>query len=686
MAEAPDLDLQAVEARIQAAVRGVAASDPDPTDPFRGLYISDDLALQLAAEPPGLDATAGGRLDEAAERLGLTALERAALAVVAAPHLDPRYARLFAYLHDDVTRKLPSPRLVARLIAGDRAEVPNVLACFAHDRPLRRLGAVTLVTGDDVPPLADRGIRLADRLAAHLVGAELDDPAGGHWRTAPAARTAGDTSGQIAANGASQGAAGKSSANGSTAQDTQSPSERAVAELSRLLRAGASVPLILAGTDAPDLAARAAGAPLLLGDARRLADDAAMAEARLRCRLEGRVLVLDGLDELVPEHRAGVIRGIARHGEPVILLARTTAAASTALGDLTTLVIDAPEATFAERCAAWQSGSGVDDARDVSAKFRLSLRQIDEAIAVAQTAARARGGEAPTAEDLDLGARQASSSLLGELAQHVEPRHRWDDLVLPERQLDHLRSIAAHLRHRDRVLQEWGYEDTITRGHGLKALFAGESGTGKTMAAQVIARELGLDLYRVDLATVVSKYIGETEKNLDRIFTAAEGSNAIIFFDEADALFGKRSEVGDAHDRYANIEVSYLLQKMEGYEGCVVLATNFQRNIDDAFLRRLDYVVDFPFPDEDDRKRIWQLLLPERAPIADDVDLAFLAERFKLAGGAIRNAALAAGYLGASEGDEISMRHLVRAVGLEYAKLGRLTIEADFEHYHEALR
>ena len=184
----------------------------------------------------------------------------------------------------------------------------------------------------------------------------------------------------------------------------------------------------------------------------------------------------------------------------------------------------------------------------------------------------------------------------------------------------------AYLRHRDLVLQEWGYERTVARTQGLKALFAGESGTGKTMAAQVLANELGLEMYRVDLATVVSKYIGETEKNLDRIFAAAEGSNAILFFDEADALFGKRSGVSDAHDRYANIEVAYLLQKMEGYAGAVILATNFRSNIDDAFLRRLDFVVDFPFPEAEDRRRIWQLLLPAQAPVDDDVDLDFLAD------------------------------------------------------------
>jgi SpoVK/Ycf46/Vps4 family AAA+-type ATPase len=190
----------------------------------------------------------------------------------------------------------------------------------------------------------------------------------------------------------------------------------------------------------------------------------------------------------------------------------------------------------------------------------------------------------------------------------------------------------------------------------------------------------------VDLATVVSKYIGETEKNLSRIFAAAQGSNAILFFDEADALFGKRSEVSDSHDRYANIEVAYLLQEMEAYPGAVILATNFRRNIDDAFVRRLDFVIDFPFPEAGDRRRIWERVLPAEAPKADDIDLSFLAEKFKLSGGAIRNCSLAAAFQAADEDAPIAMRHLIRAVAQEYGKQGRLTLEADFEHFHDIIR
>jgi SpoVK/Ycf46/Vps4 family AAA+-type ATPase len=292
----------------------------------------------------------------------------------------------------------------------------------------------------------------------------------------------------------------------------------------------------------------------------------------------------------------------------------------------------------------------------------------------------------PEQADLDAGARQASSSKLGELAARLPPGYQWSDLVVPPKQAEQLQSISAYLRHRDRVLSEWGYERTVSRTQGLKVLFAGESGTGKTMGAQVIAAELGLEIFRVDLATTVSKYIGETEKNLDRIFGAAEGSNAILFFDEADALFGKRSETSDSHDRYANIEVAYLLQKMEGYPGAVILATNFRRNIDDAFIRRLDFVIDFPFPEKEDRRRIWSKVLPPEAPLAEDIDLDFLSEKFKLSGGAIRNCSLSAAFQAADEDAAIEMRHFVRAVAVEYAKLGRLTVEADFERFHHLLQ
>src|SRR6185436_20076090 len=221
----------------------------------------------------------------------------------------------------------------------------------------------------------------------------------------------------------------------------------------------------------------------------------------------------------------------------------------------------------------------------------------------------------------------------------------------------------------------------VNAASGIRALFAGQSGTGKTMAAGVIARELGLDLYKIDLSGVVSKYIGETEKNLGAIFRDASQSNAILFFDEADALFGKRSEVRDAHDRYANIETAYLLQQIEEYSGPVILSTNLKMNLDEAFLRRMHFVVDFPMPEEPYRLRIWKTTVPAAVPLADDVDFAFLARQFKISGGNIRNIVLAAAFLAANEGDSLGMRHMIRATRREFQKLGRMVTPAEFgEH------
>jgi SpoVK/Ycf46/Vps4 family AAA+-type ATPase len=231
------------------------------------------------------------------------------------------------------------------------------------------------------------------------------------------------------------------------------------------------------------------------------------------------------------------------------------------------------------------------------------------------------------------------------------------------------------------VLVEWRMRTGGGRGRGVTALFAGDSGTGKTMSAEVIAGELGLDLYTVNLATVVDKYVGETEKNLERIFSEAGGVNAVLLFDEADAIFGKRSEVRDAHDRYANIESAYLLQRMETFDGLAILATNLRSNIDDAFTRRLDMIIDFPPPDEASRLAIWQRCLQPPAPCAADLDLEFCATAFTLSGGNIRSAATTAAYLAAGDDVPIGMRELISAIAQEYRKLGRLVLEREFGPY-----
>jgi SpoVK/Ycf46/Vps4 family AAA+-type ATPase len=256
----------------------------------------------------------------------------------------------------------------------------------------------------------------------------------------------------------------------------------------------------------------------------------------------------------------------------------------------------------------------------------------------------------------------------------MTPRFGWDDIVLPDEVAGMLREIILRVRHRPTVFGEWGFSARHARSRSLSALFTGPSGTGKTMAAEVIANELALPLYRVDLAAVVSKYIGETEKNLAQIFNEAAASSAVLFFDEADALFGKRSEVRDSHDRYANIEVSYLLQRMEDYDGIVILASNLRQNLDEAFVRRLHLAADFPFPDAAARLEIWRRMLPSALPLDQDVDLAALARRFRLSGGNIRNVCVTAAFLAADEGSSAGMRHFLRAIRREHQKMGKLLL------------
>ncbi len=316
-------------------------------------------------------------------------------------------------------------------------------------------------------------------------------------------------------------------------------------------------------------------------------------------------------------------------------------------------------------------------------KFKFSPGQILDAYSSARNLVRSKVGTPGklTLEILYESCRQQSHHKLSSLARKVDSGYTWDDIVLPEDQMEQLHEIANHIEYRNLVYKKWGFDRKLTQGKGLNILFAGPSGTGKTMAASVIANDLGLEMYKIDLSSVVSKYIGETEKNLSKIFSEAETSNAILFFDEADALFGKRSETKDAHDRYANIEINYLLQKMEEYEGVVILATNLSRNIDEAFLRRMQFVVEFPFPDTLQREQLWKTIFPKLAPTSN-IDHQFLSEKLKLAGGNIKNIALRSAFFAAKESGEIGMRQIMQAARREYQKLGKPFLKSDFEPYY----
>jgi AAA+ superfamily predicted ATPase len=325
---------------------------------------------------------------------------------------------------------------------------------------------------------------------------------------------------------------------------------------------------------------------------------------------------------------------------------------------------------------------------DLANKFRFGSDQIRQAAVIASNLARWRDPEngVITDEDLNAACRKLSRDNLTSLARQIQPSYHWEDIVLPKDQMEQLHEICMYLQHYHTVYGDWGFGKKVSLGKGLNSLFAGVSGTGKTMAADVIANALKIDLYKIDLSAIVSKYIGETEKNLDQIFREGQTSNAILFFDEADALFGKRSEVRDSHDRYANIEIAYLLQKMDEYDGVVILATNLRSNMDEAFARRMHFTIEFPMPEEADRLRIWKGIFPREIPVGKDVDLSFMARRFKITGGNIKNIAINAAFLAAHDSQVLKMVNLIHATKREYQKIGKLCTPTDFAQYFDLVK
>lgn len=428
----------------------------------------------------------------------------------------------------------------------------------------------------------------------------------------------------------------------------------------------------------------AASVPLLPGELEsfcRLWERTAM--------LDGRALLLDcdELDSADAARTTALNRLLQQLNAPLLL---TTAGATFRVARQLSrpmLTFDVRKPTVAEQRLLWQSALGKLSAKlnghvdTLVAQFNLSASAIRAASAqILQTTLEDREQEEQAGHD-GLGkllwdaCRVQARPALEDLAQRIEPVADWHDLVLPEPQQQLLHEIAAHVRQRSTVYETWGFSAGSTRGLGISAMFAGASGTGKTLAAEVLAHELRLDLYRIDLSSVVSKYIGETEKNLRRVFDAAEEGGAILLFDEADALFGKRSEVKDSHDRYANIEVSYLLQRMEAYRGLAILTTNLKSALDTAFLRRIRFIVHFPFPDAAQRAEIWRRILPSRMP-SEGLDVQKLA-RLNVAGGNIRNIALNAAFLAADAREPVRMAHMLRAASAEYAKLEKHLSEVE---------
>lgn len=662
-----------VEDRIRALVAQRRADDPAMDDPFRGLYVNDELVDRLLsgeAHTAVVDQAAAAGLERSADELiaegnvirlrrlaalaELSELDTELLVIALLPDLDSRFERLYGYLNDDVTRRRPSVGLALEL-AGASPMSSVARGRLMASGPLVDRGL--LIVEDPERPFLTRAIRVPDRVAAHLLGDDLPD-----HRLVPMLTEL-------------------------TPYKTD-----ASADLGRSLAAGVRLVHLReheAGTGQSIAAAAlaAAGRDVVAIDLTLMARDAdplglAVIAGR-EALLQDAGLVV-GPVEVLAEASLESLHRLSRWEVPVLFIGTTTW--DPRWSPETPLTVDAPVLGAHDRIELWREHLSESelDPEILAAHLALGPGQVRNVFKTAAASALL-AGTAITAEDLRRGVRAQNAAGLERLARRIEPEVGWADLVLAPAVLRALQGLAARARHRDTVLTDWRMRRGGGRGRGVTALFAGDSGTGKTMSAEVIATELGLDLYTVNLATVVDKYVGETEKNLERIFSEAGGVNAVLFFDEADAIFGKRSDVRDAHDRYANIESAYLLQRLESFDGLAILATNLRANIDDAFTRRLDAIIDFPAPTPDLRLRLWQQCLAPPLPLGDDLELEFCAQSFELAGGNIRSASVSAAYLAAESGQPVRMVDLITAVGQEYRKLGRLVLEREFGRYFPLL-
>jgi hypothetical protein len=594
-----------------------------------------------------------------AKRLGLTPFEQNILLLCAAMELDTRIAGLCAQAQENGNRAYPTFALALSLFDNPAWDA------LSPDRPLRYWQLLE-INQPGAHPLTTSALRADEHIVNYLKGLDaFDDRLARFISAFPEGVAPGSTD--------------------------LPPSQQASADeiVSHFRNSPSELPLPIVQLLGPDalskelVMAHAAGAlglefyylpanllPQQIGDLETL--------ARLWQResaLRSMALFLDvqESDGSSPEHAVAVQRFISR-ADGVIFLG--TRESWQNLGR-SSFSMDISKPTTLEQQAIWErmlDGQSVAAARQLAAQFNLNRVTIDQVTQTALAGAKLEPEQIGPA--LWAACSSATRPRLDALAQRIQAKATWDGLVLPAEQTALLHQIAAQVGQRQTVYEDWGFAERMNRGLGISALFAGESGTGKTMAAEVIANELQLNLYRIDLSAVVSKYIGETEKNLRRLFDAAEDGGAILFFDEADALFGKRSEVKDSHDRYANIEINYLLQRIEAYRGLAILATNMKSALDPAFIRRLRFLVNFTFPGPAERKLIWQKVFPPKTPLeALDYDRL---SRFSITGGNIQSIAMNAAFMAAQAGASVSMPVVLSAVRTEFRKLERPVNEAEF--------
>lgn len=667
------------------------ASSPDESPT---LALEAHVAALRDALRSSLDVGVRLPLIELCRTLHLDDVSIGVLMLALAPHVDRHFERLYAWLQGSPSGGAPRLDLALQVFASTPADRLALRDRFLPDAPLLRSGFFRLTDPPEGPQTSvlSQLLWVSPRLLRFLTGRPGAEPEVEAVRALsplpPPTRSVLTALGRFAAacgHHAAPEAVATLASEDPGAATTLAP--KAPSTLGAIATLTSEDPgAALAGAAA---LARHLGVPALLIDLARAGASKYPVERCVEAvfdeaRLLGALPALAGFDDLDDRARelalSTAVSALGHFEGPCLLVTCSAPDLRHELRRRPVLTLDAPPPDAEERQALWaEQLAGRPDLHphlpEIAARFRLGSGQIRDAAAMVTTLDETEGA---SASHLRSASQAQSRHGLGQLAQRVPPWGSWGDLVLPAESIQKLQSIAEHIVHRETVFRDWGLGTKVSAWRGVSALFAGPPGTGKTLSASLVAQALGLELFRIDLAGVVSKYIGETEKNLDRVFRAAHRSNAVLFFDEADALFGKRTEVKDAHDRHANVETSYLLQKLESFEGLSVLATNLKKNIDAAFLRRIDVLVEFPFPGPTERLKLWQTLLPRSMPRAPDVDLDLLAERFELAGGHIKNAVRAAALQAASEGKAVGMAHLMTGVRWELQKQGKTVGALEF--------
>lgn len=676
-------------------------------DEFRGLYVSDeqvdallkqarenskdlsdnvlpDLAL-LTDQARELSEQSRHQMPEnwlqIKRRFQLSDLEMDIIQLTMLMELDNKYEVLFGYLNNDVSRKYPTLDMVLKLFNEDAATVRIFLSQQGKLLTNHLLFNVNSNVQGFQPGMLSQGFMVDYIVATYLLGLPYTDPElDGFMKAIPVSQKIDKNAGKIHKHFA------RSYLVQSSSNDTYPVSLiEGLAGTGRVNFAGAvcqNLDRKCCAVDLDGLPAEQPGVAAVFG----------RIHLQLSLSNSGVAFNLQNMDASKPQYRElkRLMNSPVWKGIPVFLLVEPGCEWRALVADRTYQHHHITEPDSIERQRLWievcnKYKVSVDEKRiaELAGHFLLTPKQIDQAI---RSIGLIKQREPVSRQILFQAAREQSTHELDKLAQKVTTQYRWDDVVLPLYTERNVLEFAAAIRNRHRVYGEWNMGWRTGNVHGLVGMFSGASGTGKTITASVIANEIGLDLYRVDLASVVSKYIGETEKNLDKIFDAARRANIMLFLDECDSLMGKRSEVKDAHDRYANLEVSYLLQKMELHEGVVILATNFAKNMDQAFSRRMNYVIEFGRPNEIEREKLWRGMFPQDTPLADDINFNFLADQFDLPGGDIRVIALDAAFLAAQNGQIINMEHLVNATARQLIKQGKAPGATEFKQYQRFLQ